>query len=97
MENSLQGYPVPNTNTQEVLLQLILFGEISLFTFPYLAGYRTRVSELILSHGLKISKEIKTEQNKFGNTYHYALHKLPEDQKEFAIELYSKLQSLKTK
>lgn len=97
MENLLQGYPVPNTNTQEVLLQLILYGQVSIFDFSYLSGFRTRVSELILSHGLKISKEIKTEQNKFGNTYYYTLHKLPEDQKEFAIELYSKLQSLKTK
>jgi len=96
MENSTQGYPVPKTNTQEILLELILNSEVSLFTFPYLAGFRTRVSELVLTHKLELDKEMKSDQNKFGNTYSYALHKLPEDKKEFAIELYSKLISRNT-
>lgn len=91
MENSTQGYPVPNTNTQEILLQLILTGQVSIFDFSYLSGFRTRVSELVLTHGLELDKETKTGQNKFGNSYSYALHKLPEDEKEFAIELYYKL------
>jgi hypothetical protein len=29
--------------------------------------------------------------NKFGNTYSYAIHKLPEEQKEKAVLLYNKL------
>lgn len=96
MKTQIQGYPAPKTNTQEVLLQLILYGEISLFTFPYLAGYRTRVSELVLTHGIGLEKEFKTEQNKFGNIYTYTLHKLPEEEKQKAIDLYSKLTNIKT-
>lgn len=91
MEILIQGYPSPKTNTQEILLQLILYGQVSIFDFSYLSGFRTRVSELILTHELELEKEIKTGQNKFGNSYWYALHTLPEEQKEFAIELYSKL------
>ena len=91
MENSTQGYPVPNTNTQEILLQLILTGQVSIFDFSYLSGFRTRVSELVLTHGLELEKEIKSDVNKFGNSYWYALHKLPEDKKDFAAELYFKL------
>lgn len=91
MGNSTQGYPVPNTNTQEILLQLILTGQVSIFDFSYLSGFRTRVSELVLTHGLELEKEIKSDINKFGNSYWYALHKLPEEQKEFATELYYKL------
>ena len=91
MENLINGYPVPETNTQEILLQLILEGSVSLFTFPYLASFRTRVSELSLVYNMKLEKEYKTGQNKFGNSYTYVLHKLPESQKEFAIALYHKI------
>jgi len=91
MKNLIKGYPVPKTNTQEILLQLILNGSVSIFDFSYLSGFRTRISELVLTHELKLDKEMKSGQNKFGNTYTYALHKLPEEQKEFAINLYSKL------
>jgi len=91
MKNIIKGYPVPKTNTQEILLQLILNGSVSIFDFSYLSGFRTRVSELVLTHELKLDKEMKSGKNKFGNTYTYALHKLPEEQKEFAINLYSKL------
>lgn len=94
MKNSTQGYPVPKTNTQEILLQLILTGQVSIFDFSYLSGFRTRVSELVLTHGLELEKEIKSDVNKFGNSYWYALHKLPEDKKDFAIELYFKLKSI---
>ncbi len=94
MENLIQGYPAPNTNTQEILLTLILNSEVSIFTFPYLSGFRTRVSELVLTHKLELEKEMKSDQNKFGNTYSYALHKLPEDKKGFAIELYLKLSKI---
>jgi len=96
MKNTIHGYPNPKTNTQEILLELILNGEVSIFSFPYLSGFRTRVSELSLTHKLELDKEIKSDYNKFGNSYWYALHKLPEEQKEYAIELYSKLISRNT-
>lgn len=94
MEYSTQeGFKKPNTHTQEILLTLIFNGEVSIFDFSYLSGFRTRVSELILTHKLELEKETKTNQNKFGNTYSYAVHTLPENKKEFAIELYNKLHS----
>lgn len=94
MEYSTQeGFKKPNTHTQEILLTLIFNGEVSIFDFSYLSGFRTRVSELILSHKLELEKETKTNQNKFGNTYSYAVHRLPDEQKKYAIELYNKLHS----
>ena len=86
-----QGYPFPRTNVQEVLLTLILQGYVSIFDFPYLSGYRTRVSELQLKHGLELERKMAERSNKFGNSYHYAIHRLPEDQKENAIKLYYKI------
>lgn len=93
MENLINGYPVPETNTQEILLHLILEGSVSIFNFSYLSGFRTRVSELVLSHNLHIDKEVKPGTNKFGNNYNYVLHKLPESEKEKAINLYHKLKA----
>lgn len=91
MENLIKGYPIPRTNTQEILLELILNGEVSIFSFPYLSGFRTRVSELVLTHKLELDKEIKSDFNKFGNSYWYALHKLPLEEKEKAEKLYFKI------
>ncbi len=90
------GFPKPNTNTQEILLTLILNGKVSIFDFPYLSGFRTRVSELVLTHKLELEKETDTKQNKFGNTYSYAVHTLPEGQENLAIELYFKLHNRNT-
>lgn len=89
--NLFQGYSFPKTNIQEILLTLILQGYVSLFDFPVMSGYRTRVSQLQLIHGLKLDRVTDTRCNKFGNTYVYAIHKLPESEKEKAIELYNKL------
>lgn len=91
MEKLIKGYPAPKTNTQEVLLHLIVYGSVSIFDFSYLSGFRTRVSELVLTHQLNIEKEIKTDENKFGNTYHYTLHKLPLEEKGKAEKLYFKI------
>jgi hypothetical protein len=88
-----QGYPFPRTNEQEVLLTLILQGHTSFFDFSYMQGYRTRVSNLNLVHGLALERKTDVRANKFGNSYSYAIHKLPESQKENAISLYYKLNS----
>lgn len=90
-EDLFQGYAFPKTSEQEVLLTLILQGHVSIFDFNYLSGYRTRVSQLQLVHGLNLTRVTATRCNKFGNTYVYAIHKLPESEKQKAIELYNKL------
>lgn len=86
-----EGYEFPTTNTEEILLTLILQGRVSIFDFPYLSGYRTRVSELQLTHGLKLNRVLDNRSNKFGNSYSYAIHRLPPEEKDNAILLYKKL------
>ena len=82
---------LPTTNTQEVLYTLIELGHVSLLDFPYLAGFRTRVSELNKKYGLKLKKLNNTRCNKFGNQYTFAIHFLPKEEKEKAINIYKKL------
>jgi len=90
-----EGYDYPTTSEQEVLLNLILQGHSSIFDFPYLSGYRTRISELQTKKGLFLERTLAKRFNKFGNVYTYAIHKLPSYQKDKAIELYNSLVSRK--
>ncbi len=90
-EKLFQGFPFPKTSEQEVLLTLITQGHVSIFDFSYLSGFRTRVSELQSQHGLNLDRVTDTRCNKFGNSYSYAIHKLPESEKDTAIALYYKL------
>jgi len=86
-----QGFEYPKSNIQEVLLTLILQGSVSIFDFPTLSGFRTRVSNLGKKYNLKLETQMIKRNNKFGNPYRYALHKLPADEKEKAIEIYNKM------
>lgn len=81
----------PKNCTQEVLLTLILNGKVSIFDFPYLSGFRTRISDLRLKHGLNIHSENKKHKNKFNRIYTYAEHHLSEAEREKAIRIYSQL------
>lgn len=90
-QNLFQGFEFPKSSEQEVLLTLILQGHVSIFDFPYLSGFRTRVSQLQLVRGLTLKTTMDKRSNKFGHPYIYAIHFLPEDQKSKAIELYKKL------
>jgi len=90
-ENLFQGFAYPKTNLQEVLLTLILKGQVSLFAFPVMAGFRTRVSNLVLEYGLSLETTKAQRFNKFGNSYTYHIHILPADQKEKAIAIYNKM------
>lgn len=90
-ENLFKGFHYPTTNTEEVLLTLITQGHVSIFDFEYLSGFRTRVSEIARKHGIKLKTQMIERFNKFGNRYQYALHRLPEEEKEKAIALYKKL------
>jgi len=76
---------------QEVLLTLILQGNVTLFHFPVMAGFRTRVSNLVLKYGLHLETTKAKRCNKFGNSYTYHIHKLPADQKDKAIAIYNKM------
>lgn len=89
-----EGFQNPKSNTEEVLLTLITQGHVSIFDFPTLSGFRTRVSNLTCKHGLVLNTEMIEAINKFGNSYRYALHKLPEEEKEKAINLYKKLNKI---
>jgi hypothetical protein len=88
-----QGYPLPKTSEQEVLLTLLTQGYVSIFDFSYLSGFRTRVSQLKSIHGLSLETKKNSRCNKFGNQYTYSIHFLPESQKDTAKELYLKLNS----
>jgi len=90
-ENLFEGFAFPRTNLQEVLLTLISQGHVSLFDHSYMAGFRTRVSNLVLDYGLHLETTKAKRCNKFGNSYTYHIHKLPENQKEKAIEIYNKM------
>ena len=83
--------PKPQTNEQEILLTLIKFGNTSIIDFPYLSGFRTRISELQLKHGLYLDRKMECRMNKFGNKYNYSIHILPESEKEKAIDIYYKI------
>lgn len=86
-----QVFNFPKTSEQEVLLTLITQGHVSIFDFPYLSGFRTRVSQLQKDKGIVLERFLDKRCNKFGNTYTYAIHKLNPNQKEFAINIYNNL------
>lgn len=80
----------PKTNTQEILLTLIDKGKVSIFDYPYLSGFRTRISNIKNELGLELETVHKSSKNKFGHPYSYAEHILVDKNK--AIEIYKKLQ-----
>ena len=79
----------PLTNEQEILYTLIKKGFISMFDYPVMAGYRTRLSNLKLKHGLEFETIKATRCNKFSRPYVYHVHKLKDLEK--AKELYKNL------
>jgi hypothetical protein len=93
MNDLFNDLPQPKTATQEVLLSLILQGYVSIFDFAWMSGFRTRISNLKLDFGLNIETQRVNKKNKYGNTYVYHEHVLPDNQKQNAIDLYLKLNS----
>lgn len=85
------GLEYPKTNEQEVLLTLIIQGHVSIFDFPYLSGFRTRVSNIKKNRGLELERIFDKRCNKFGNEYVYIIHKLLDSNKKKAIEIYKKI------
>jgi hypothetical protein len=91
MNDLFQGLPQPKTATQEVLLTLILQGNVSIFDFAWMSGFRTRISNLKLDFGLKLETIKLNSKNKYGNAYTYCKHSLPAEEKQGAIDLYLEL------
>lgn len=81
--------PQPKNNRQEVLLTLIKNGKVSIEDYPYLSGFRTRVSELVLYYGLILNTKPVKSTNKFGRTITFAEHHLEEVNIEKAIAIYN--------
>ncbi|WP_165929986.1 hypothetical protein [Flavobacterium caseinilyticum] len=86
--------PQPKSNRQEVLLTLIKNGKVSIEDYPYLSGFRTRVSELTLEHGLILKSKPVNAKNKFGRTITYVEHHLEENEIENAIAIYNSINNL---
>jgi len=85
----------PNSSLQEVLFCLITKGSASIVDFRFLSGFRTRISNLSLDHGLKMDNEDAEGENKFGRKFRYVIHKLPFSEMENAVNIYKKLQKIK--
>lgn len=78
----------PKSNKEEILLTMIKSGKVSIIDYPYMSGFRTRISEISKAIKLKtVMSEVN--YNKHGNHYIYAIHSL--ENKEQAIEYYIKL------
>jgi len=83
--------PKPKSDKADVLLTLIKNGKASIEDYKYLAGFRTRISELSRKHNLNLLSRSVTGKNRFDNTITYQEHILPENEKEVAIELYHQI------
>jgi hypothetical protein len=81
----------PTSNISEILFTLIRNRKVSLHDFPYLAGFRTRVSELKTDHGLNLKTDRVQSKNKFNNPNPFVVHSLPQSERSKAVELYNKL------
>lgn len=77
----------PKNTTAEVLYTLIKKGSVSIMDFPYMSGFRTRISEL--SKLIALKKDRISKKNKYGNTYIYVNHILMD--KKHAKKLYEKI------
>lgn len=79
----------PRTNKAEVLYALIKDGTVSIMDFPYMSGFRTRVSEIKIQ--LPLNRKLITKINGHGNSYNYAIHRLSEFNFTKGINLYHKI------
>lgn len=78
----------PKTNKAEILYTLIKNGSVSIKDFPYLSGFRTRISELANDDDIQMLHISSTGINKFGNSYTYKEHLLPAELRDSAIKKY---------
>lgn len=75
----------PTNTTQEVLFEAIIQGSVSLMDFPYLSGFRTRVSNLKLRYGIEFKNSTVEKKNKYGRKIRYVKHELVDVEKAKSI------------
>ena len=75
VHKNTKAMETPQTTEQEILLHLIENGKVSIFDFPYLSGFRTRISNL-KKKGVEIDSKLIKGINKYGNSYLFALHSI---------------------
>lgn len=80
-----------------VLYTLIEKGSTSLKDFPFLAGFRTRISELKRTFNVKLIPKVETDVDVYGSHYYYIHHFLPEEEIKNAIAVYNQINKSKTK
>lgn len=85
----------PKTHLTEVLYHLIKHKKVSVESFDWMSGYRTRVSELELQYGLILNEEYKKFISKYGNKSCITIHVLPDSLYEKAVSIYKNLTEIK--
>lgn len=83
--------PKPKSTTLEVLYHLLAIGETSIENFYWMAGFRTRISELTNKHDILLTKVPRKGISKFKNPYTYHVHTIRDESREKAIKLYLEL------
>lgn len=79
----------PNSDKATILYHLIKYGSVSMKTFSWMEGYRTRVSELKRKHEIALNDKLEKTTNRFGRGMHYYEHHLVN--KDHAIKVYEKI------
>lgn len=84
----------PSSDREEILLTIIEQDEvIGLRDFGYMAGFRTRISELkrdeLIPEGVKVKTTMHLGYNRFGNSYKFAKHSF--DGTELTLSILKKL------
>lgn len=83
-----EGLSQPKSHKAEVLYFLIMHKRVSCIDFPWMSGFRTRVSDLKIKHYFPIKTVMREGISKYNNSYKYAEHKLDCDINE-AITRYN--------
>ena len=78
----------PKSHKAEVLYHLLIYKQVSCKDFPWMSGFRTRISELNLKDNLLGEPEMTYGISKHNNSYKYAVHKLKCDLEQ-AIKIYN--------
>lgn len=85
----------PLSYKARVLYTLIKKGGVSLKDYPFLAGFRTRISELKRDYNVKLIPTVVTDVDKYGSHYYYKHHSLPPEEVNNAIQVYNLINKAK--
>lgn len=85
----MESLATPKNVRAKVLFKLIKQGKVSIEDFPYLSGFRTRVSEISLRYEIQMTAINKNGKNEFGRTFTYVEHHLDVSEVDKAIQVYN--------